>query len=245
MSPTACVIVTNIDRFTLVFKDLVNGAPTAYHDLEALLTNSEDQIQKMWLGLPPFLQQLVSKLPSKFSAGLAPEVLTAAAEKPAFNSKIFTKGAEKASKAGFNLKVPSLKDLVGKKGALIGLFRTIMTTLRTRFPAVLGLNVLWSIAIAVLLLVCWYCHKRGREARLEKERVVTEAEMEEIRKRVEAEPAAEWNEQMTTLAPENATIEEVRASLAPAYTTITPGTAEYAEWGNLDQEAKEQAYLKP
>ena len=196
----------------------------------------------MWLGLPPFLQQLVSKLPAKFSTSLAPEVLAAAAaaEKPAVQTSFLAKGTEMAGKAGIKFKVPSLKDLVGKKGALISMFRAIMTSLRARFPAILGLNVLWSIGIAVLLLVCWYCYKRGREVRLEKERAVTEAEMAEIKKQVEAEPAAEWSEPMTTLAPEGASIEEVRASLAPAEAARTPGLIEYAENGSLAQSMREE-----
>ena len=34
-----------------------------------------------------------------------------------------------------------------KRGALVGMLRSIMAFLRTRFPAVLGLNVLWSLAL--------------------------------------------------------------------------------------------------
>lgn len=33
---------------------------------------------------------------------------------------------------------------------------------------------------AVLLFVFWYCHKRGREVRLEKDRLLTEAEVETL-----------------------------------------------------------------
>ena len=135
-------------RFTLVFKDLVNGVPTAYGDLESLLTNSEDQLQKMYKNLPSFMQQLIEKLPSKFTSSLGPEILAAAAEKQGLKSDLFTKGASVASHAGMKLKVPSLKELVTKQGALIGLLRSIMSFLRTRFPAVIGVNVLWSLAIS-------------------------------------------------------------------------------------------------
>jgi hypothetical protein len=228
-----------------VFKDLVNGVPTAYHDLEALLTNSEAQLQKMWLGLPPFLQSLITKLPTKFGTSFGPEVLAATAEKPGSKTDFLAKGADAASKAGIKFKIPSLKDLVGKKGALISMFRTILSSLRARFPAILGLNVLWSVAIAVLLLVCWYCHKRGKETRLEKERAVTEAEMAEIKARVEADPPAEWNEPMTTLAPEGAPIEEVRESLAPASAASQePLSIEYAQDGSLARALREEDEAK-
>ena len=129
-------------RFTLVFKDLVNGVPTAYHDLESLLTNSEDQLQKMFGGMPSFIQNLVEKLPEKVTSHLGPEVLAMAAEK----SKLST-----AAGTSVKLKVPSLKELVMKRGALVGMLRSIMTFLRTRFPAVLGVNVLWSLALSCKL----------------------------------------------------------------------------------------------
>ena len=228
-------------RFTLVFKDLVNGVPTAYHDLEALLTNSEEQLGKMFKALPPFIQHWITKLPAKYTHLLGPEILAAAAEKPGAKADMFTKGADVASKAGIKLKVPNLKDLVSKQGPLLGMFRTIINSLRTRFPALGSLNVIWSLAITILLLVCWYCHKRGKEVRLEKERAVTEAEIAAIKAQVESEPPAEWHGPMTTTAPEGASIEEVRASLAPA-TSVVPARAsmEYAEGGSLAKALKEE-----
>ena len=91
----------------------------------------------------------------------------------------------------------------------------------------------------MLLLVCWYCHKRGREVRLEKERAVTEAEMEAIKAQVEADSPAEYNGPMTTIAPEGAPIDEVKESLEPAETTATPGHAGYAAGGSLANAARE------
>ena len=82
------------------------------------------------------------------TSSLGPEILAAAAEKQGLKSDLFKKGASAASSAGVKIKVPSLKELVTKQGALVGLLRTIMNFLRTRFPAVIGLNVLWSLAIA-------------------------------------------------------------------------------------------------
>ena len=52
-----------------------------------------------------------------------------------------------------------------------------MNFLKFRFPALAtGTNLIMSLAVFVLLFVFWYCHKRGRETRLEKERLATEGE---------------------------------------------------------------------
>ena len=120
--------------------------PTAYHDLESLLTNSEDQLQNMFKGMPSFIQKLVEKLPEKFTSHLGPEVLAAAAEKTKLNMASAA-AASGTSTPKIKLRVPSLKELVMKRGALVGMLRSIMAFLRTRFPAVLGLNVLWSLAL--------------------------------------------------------------------------------------------------
>ena len=103
----------------------------------------------MFKGMPSFIQNLVEKLPEKFTSHLGPEVMAMAAEK----AKVGTEAAGAAAGPALKLKVPSLKELVMKRGALIGMLRSIMTFLRTRFPAVLGLNVLWSMALFRTLLV--------------------------------------------------------------------------------------------
>lgn len=134
-------------RFTLVLKDLINGVPTAYGDLESLLTNSEDQIQRTYTHLPPWLQKLVEQLPSKMTKSIGPEMLAAAAEKHGLNSKYANMAASGASKAGLKVRVPSLKDLVTKPGAVAGMLKAIMNFLKLRFPAFLGMNVLYSLAL--------------------------------------------------------------------------------------------------
>lgn len=122
-------------RFTLVLKDLVNGVPTAYQDLESLLTNSEQQLQRSYKHLPDFLQKLIEQLPSKMTESITPELLAAAAERPALQ------------KSAAKFKVPNLKDLVTKPGAVAGMLRAIMNFLKLRFPAFLGMNVLYSLAL--------------------------------------------------------------------------------------------------
>jgi hypothetical protein len=58
----------------------------------------------------------------------------------------------------------------------------------------------------VLLFVFWYCHKRGREVRLEKERQLTEEEMQKL-------DVEYRSENPTTTAEEGASIEEVKAGI--------------------------------
>jgi len=135
-------------QFNLVFKDLVNGVPTAYDDLEKLLTNGDRQLQKTFNSLPGFLQKLIERLPETMTKGLAPEIMAAAAERASrsgMNMGNAGKAAAAASKFGF--KTPSLKELVGKPAAISGMLRSIVGYLRARFPVFMGANVLWSLAM--------------------------------------------------------------------------------------------------
>jgi hypothetical protein len=137
-----------LQKFNLVFKDLINGVPTAYDDLESLLTNGDRQLQKTFNSLPSFLQKLIERLPETMTKGFAPEMMAAASEraqKSGINMENAGKAAAAASKMG--LKTPSLKELVGKPAAITGMLRSIIGYLRTRFPAFMGMNVLWSLAL--------------------------------------------------------------------------------------------------
>jgi hypothetical protein len=137
-----------LQRFNQVFKDLVNGVPTAYDDLESLLTNGDRQLQRTFNHLPGFMQKLIAQLPSRMRETIAPELMAAAAaraEKSGMNTANAAKAAGAAKKMGF--KTPTLKDLVGKPGAIATMMRSIITFLRARFPAFLGMNVLWSLAL--------------------------------------------------------------------------------------------------
>ena len=135
-------------QFNQIFKDLVNGVPTAYDDLEKLLKNGDRQLQKTYNQLPTFLQQLIERLPSTMTKGFAPEIMAAAAEraeKSGLNKENIGKATAAAKKMGF--KTPSLKDLIGKPGAIAGMMRSVITYLRARFPAFWGMNVLYSLAL--------------------------------------------------------------------------------------------------
>ncbi|KAL8768638.1 MAG: hypothetical protein Q9209_005197 [Squamulea sp. 1 TL-2023] len=222
-------------KFTLVLKDLMNGVPTAYDDLESLLTNSENQLERSYKHLPAFLQDLIKKLPSKMTQSIGPEMLAAAAEKQGINSKYMNQGAHAAEKMGMKVRVPSLKDLVTKPGAVAGLLKTIMNFLKLRFPAFLGMNVLYSLGLFVLLFVFWYCHKRGKEVRLEKERALTEKEMAELDEKLAADDTTP--RQTTTTAPEGADIDEVRAGMQ---VHEGDGPMGYAASGSLAKEMEKE-----
>lgn len=191
-----------LHKFTLVLKDIINGAPTAYNDLEKLFTDYDAQLKKMYGGLPPFLQNFVKSLPAKMTATLGPELLAASAEKPGFDAKMRAAGEgskSKKSRLPGVPKIPSLKQLVSAQGAVATALRSIVNFLKFRFPALAtGTNLIMSLAVMskspynpkppatkprqshrltpppVLLFVFWYCHKRGREVRLEKERLAAE-----------------------------------------------------------------------
>ena len=137
-----------LQKFNLIFKDLVNGVPTAYDDLEKLLTNSDRQLQGIYKSLPNFLQKLIEVLPNKMTTNFAPEIMAAAAERATMGGMSTANAGREAGKAaGRKVKIPTLKDLIGKPGAAATMLRSIVQFLRLRFPAFMGMNVLWSMAI--------------------------------------------------------------------------------------------------
>ena len=68
-----------LQKFTQVFKDLVNGVPTAYTDLTKLIEDRDGAINRGFEKLPSSLQKLVTQLPDKLTSSLAPEILAVAA----------------------------------------------------------------------------------------------------------------------------------------------------------------------
>jgi hypothetical protein len=74
---------------------------------------------------------------------------------------------------------------------------------------------MWRIVtnLSVLLFVFWYCHKRGKEVRLEKERQLNEQEVAQL----DAEYRAMNPDGIhTTTAPEGASLEEVQEGMKEA-----------------------------
>lgn len=62
----------------------------------------------------------------------------------------------------------------------------------------------------VLLFVFWYCHKRGKEVRLEKERQLTEQEVEKLDGEYKSKHPGEIP---TTTAEKGASMEDVQAGI--------------------------------
>lgn len=134
-----------LNKFTQVLKDIVNGVPTAYNDLEKLFTDYDGQLKKMYGSLPPFLQNLVKSLPAKLTATLGPEILAASAAKPGFDAQQASGSKSKKSKIP---SIPSLKSLVTAQGAVATALRSIVSFLKLRFPALaMGTNVIMSLAV--------------------------------------------------------------------------------------------------
>ncbi|KAI2609424.1 uncharacterized protein GGS25DRAFT_484742 [Hypoxylon fragiforme] len=152
-------------RFTQVLKDLVNGVPTAYGDLVNLIEDRDNVLARSYEKLPKSLKKLVAQLPDKLTSSLGPELLAVAAEAQGL------KVGEEAGKEGAKklLSAGNLMELVTKPGAVVGLLKGIVNALKVRWPAFVGTNVLWSVAVFLLLSALWYCYKRGKEVRLEKE----------------------------------------------------------------------------
>ncbi|KAI4759185.1 hypothetical protein E4T52_08564 [Aureobasidium sp. EXF-3400] len=168
-------------EFTLILKDIVNGAPTAWEDLETLLKENEKHLEQMFKNMPPFVQTLVKSLPSKFATSMGPEIMAMAGDKPGNDLKKQMEAAGKASSSlgaqniNVDLKkkqkrrVPNIKDL-SQKGTVTSMLTNIVNFLKLRFPAfVTGTNVVMSLSVFILLFVFWYCRKRGKETRLLRE----------------------------------------------------------------------------
>ena len=149
-----------LENFNIVLRDLINGGPTAYHDLEKLLDERSKQLSHMWSELPPFVQTLVKSLPAKIGSSFGPELFAAAAESP--DTKMSTSASsvktgtaseltlpgEKKPKSDKKSKMPSVKNLVTEKGAVAQMLRSILNFLRARFPLFMsGTNVLMSLAV--------------------------------------------------------------------------------------------------
>jgi hypothetical protein len=134
-----------LQKFTQVFKDLVNGVPTAYDDLAKLVEDRDGTIAKGFDKLPSSLKKLVMQLPEKVTTSLGPELLAAAASSQGIktDSKDGMKGTAKKMFLPNNI-----MELVTKPGALVAMLRTIVEALKTRWPAFLGMNVLWSVALS-------------------------------------------------------------------------------------------------
>ncbi|KAK6357404.1 hypothetical protein TWF718_001716 [Orbilia javanica] len=208
-----------LKEFTQILKDMINGVPTAYDDLTKLFESKSKQIETMFDEMPGFIKSLAKKLPG--ALGLGEKVAEAEAK---------NLGPGLAAQAA-TFSIPTLKQLVTKPGVVADTLKTVVNAIKLRFPGIaLGTNVVISMALFVLLFVFWYCWKRGKETRLEKERLEREAEDARITQSVlEEAPAVPVTDPSTsTTTTTNTAIDEVmedqggRASPPPGPSFTVP-----------------------
>ena len=134
-----------LSRFTLVFKDLVNGVPTAYDDLAKIVEDKDGMLSRGFDKLPSSMKKLVMQLPDKITKSLGPELLAAAAASQGMKTdgSAGVKGAAKKALLPHNL-----YQLATKPGAVVGMLRAIVEVLKTRWPAFIGMNVIWGVALS-------------------------------------------------------------------------------------------------
>jgi hypothetical protein len=142
-----------MQEFVQVLKDLINGVPTAYNDLENLLTRSDKDLGEMYDKMPPFIQKLIKSLPTKISATVLPGLMAAVSEKPGADGKHLNVSTPSKSKSKKG--IPSLKSLV-QGDVVVTMLRSILNFLKLRFPALLsGTNVLVSLAVFCTYTATW------------------------------------------------------------------------------------------
>lgn len=179
LSSTSTGIKPLIGKFTQIIKDLMDGVPTAYGDLVSLFESSSSLMEKTYSSLPDFIKQIIQTMPDK----MTPAVLrTLAATSPAVAS---------VGKLG-------LKEMVTTPGVLADLLKSIVQALRLRFPILLSGGVAVGLGVFVLFYALWYCYKRGKETREEREearrmeefgveKIKTKEELEKEKKEAEKE----------------------------------------------------------
>lgn len=157
------------ERFAQVLKDTINGGPTAYEDMEKLMREAGPKLEQQFKSMPPFVQTLVKSLPARIGTTLGPEFLAAASEKPGADMKARLESASRPGTAdsGINIpsidskekeeekksgkkkrRIPGLKTLLSKEGAVASMLRNVVNFLQTRFPFLASTtNVAMSLAV--------------------------------------------------------------------------------------------------
>jgi hypothetical protein len=149
------------DRFTQVLKDTLNGAPTAYEDMDKLMKDAGPTLEKNFASMPPFVQTLVKSLPAKLGTTLGPELMAAASAKPGNDMKARMESTNKSdagvASAGESepkadqkkkRRIPGLKSLTSSNGMVASILRNIVNFLQVRFPFLVSTtNVVMSLAV--------------------------------------------------------------------------------------------------
>lgn len=135
-----------VGKFTVVLKDLVNGVPTAATDLRHLFEDHDGTLARNYEKLPSSMKKLVTNLPNKLTGSLAPELLAVAAESQGLRGEAAPTGGIKDQ--AMKLVMPkNMSELVTKPSAIVGMLKAIMNALKLRWPAFIGTNVIWSVAL--------------------------------------------------------------------------------------------------
>ena len=98
--------------------------------------------------------------------------------------------------------------------------------------------------VVVLLFIFWYCHKRGKEVRLEKERLLTESEIAALD---EDAPTTASDAPPTTTVPSGASSAQVEAGMREANLNVQQQrgrTGHYAEDGSLAKDQKSHEHKR-
>ncbi|GAB7339432.1 hypothetical protein MBLNU457_6064t1 [Dothideomycetes sp. NU457] len=160
-------------EFTVILKDMINGVPTAYQDMEKLMKDNEGHLSETFASMPPFVQTLIKSMPSKLGTTLGPEIFAAAGDKPGADMKARLDAAsheQPQKNKNKKRKVPDIKSIAKDRGMVTTMLSNIVNFLKLRFPFLLTTtNVVMTLSTFILLLVFWYCHKRGKEVRLSRE----------------------------------------------------------------------------
>lgn len=87
--------------------------------------------------------------------------------------------------------IPSFADLK-KPGALMALIRSVLVSLKTKFPAYVGTSALMVLSVLIVILGLYYAFKRGRDER-------EQAELEELLKSTSPADATAAADQTTSV----------------------------------------------
>lgn len=129
-------------------------ATTFSHKTKALLHEFTQILKDIQAGVPHAKTDL-----EKFLNAHSSDLKAAEASLPGFVKVILMKLLPLGS-------IPMSIEELGSPGAIMGLFKKVMVSLRTWFPAFVGSQVLSVLGLVVLMVCVWYCYKRGREERL-------------------------------------------------------------------------------
>lgn len=144
------------ERFALVLKDTINGGPTAYEDMEKLMKDAGPTLEKQFNSMPPFVQTLVKSLPAKLGTmTIGPELYAAASGKPGHDMKTKLDAKDKTAESSKETddkkkkrRIPGLKSLISKEGAVATILRNTVQFLTTRFPFLASTtNVVMSLSV--------------------------------------------------------------------------------------------------